>query len=70
MKERVKVFTYISGHGTTVLEPPLEEHVNQWLGSVDGRILQVSQSESERPGAGHHVTICVWYMPEESLPGP
>jgi hypothetical protein len=25
--------------------------------------VQVSQSESERTGAGHHVTICVWYVP-------
>jgi hypothetical protein len=64
MKERVKVFTYISSHGATVLEPPLEDHINQWLASVNGRLVHLSQSESERPGVGQHVTICVWYTPE------
>jgi hypothetical protein len=64
MKERVKVFTYISGHGSTVLEPPLEDHINQWLASANGRLVHLSQSESERRGVGQHVTICVWYLPE------
>jgi hypothetical protein len=27
--------------------------------------VQVSQSESERSGASHHVTLCLWYVPEE-----
>ena len=64
MNERVKIFTFVSGHGETVLEPPLEAHINQWLSSNKGRLVRVTQSESERVGAGHHMTICVWYVPE------
>ncbi len=65
MKERVKMFTFVSGHGETVVEAPHEDHINQWLASVKGRLVHVSQSESERSGAGHHVTVCIWYIPEE-----
>jgi hypothetical protein len=68
MRERVKVFTFVSGHGETVVEPPHEDHINQWLASVGGRLAHVSQSESERAGVGHHVTLCVWYAPEEPTP--
>jgi hypothetical protein len=65
MRERVKLFTYISGHGATLVEPPLEDHMNQWLASVPGKLVRVSQSESERPGVGQHLTVCLWYIPEE-----
>lgn len=65
MQERVKVFTFVSGHGETVVEPSHEEHINQWLSTVKGRVIQISQSESQR-SEGHHVTLCVWYIPEES----
>jgi len=66
MQARVKVFTYISGHGATLLEPPLEDHINQWLTAARGRLVAVTQSESERQGVGHHVTLCVWYVPEDA----
>jgi hypothetical protein len=66
MRERVKVFTHISGHGTTVLEPPLEEYINQWLKTANGKLVDVTQSESERPGVGQHLTVCVWYLPENN----
>jgi hypothetical protein len=62
MPVRVKIFTFVSGHGETVLEPSHEDHINRWLESVSGEILQVSQSESERSGVGHHVTVCIWYV--------
>jgi hypothetical protein len=65
MQERVKLFTFISGHGETIVQTPLEEHINQWLSTVKGRLVQVSQSESQRGGAGQHVTVCLWYIPEE-----
>jgi hypothetical protein len=65
MRERVKVFTFISGHGETVVGSAQEDHINEWLASVEGKLVRVSQSESERPGTGHHVTICVWYLAEE-----
>jgi hypothetical protein len=65
MKERVKVFTYVSGHGTTLIEPPLEDHINQWLPTVNGRITAITQSESGRASGGQHVTVCIWYVPEE-----
>lgn len=64
MRERVKVFTFISGHGETVVGSAQEDHINEWLASVEGKLVRVSQSESERPGTGHHVTVCVWYLPE------
>jgi len=64
MHERVKVFTYVSGTGSTVIETTLEDHINQWLSQTPGQLLRVSQSESERPGVGHHVTVCVWYTPD------
>jgi len=66
MQERVKVFTHISGHGATLIESPLEDAINQWLASAGGRMTHVTQSESERSGVGHHVTICVWYVPQDS----
>jgi len=64
MNERVKVFTFVTGHGTTLLEPPIEDQINQWLASVNGQLVEITQSESERAGASHHVTVCVWYVPE------
>jgi hypothetical protein len=63
MQERVKVFTYVSGTGSTLIETKLEDHINEWLAANKGRLVRVSQSESERQGAAH-VTVCVWYAPE------
>ena len=65
MKEQVKMFTFVSGHGETVVEPPHEDHINKWLSAAKGRMVNISQSESEHSGSGHHVTVCVWYIPEE-----
>ena len=65
MQERVKVFTFVSGHGETVVGPPHEDHINQWLSTVKRQVVDVSQSESERVGAGCHITVCVWYIPDE-----
>jgi hypothetical protein len=71
MQERLKVFTFVSGHGETVVEAPQEEHINRWLAAVKGRLVRVSQSESQRAGAGHHVTVCIWYVPGEPVhPAP
>jgi hypothetical protein len=70
MQERLKLFTFVSGHGETVLDPPHEEHINVWLASVHGRLVRVTQSESERPGVGHHVTLCLWYIPDEGEAAP
>ena len=64
MNERVKVFTFVSGHGETVIEPRHEDHINQWLANIKGKLVKVSQSESSRSGVGHHVTVCIWYVPE------
>lgn len=63
MKARVKVFTYISGTGSTVIETSLEDHINEFLEQNNGELLEITQSESERAGGGHHVTVCVWYFP-------
>jgi hypothetical protein len=63
MDVRVKVFTYASGTGSTVIESGLEDHVNEWLGRTGGRLVMVTQSESERQGVAH-ITVCVWYVPE------
>jgi hypothetical protein len=65
MQERVKMFTFVTGHGETLIEPH-EDHINQWLAAAKGQLIRISQSESERPGGGHHVTVCVWYNTEEA----
>jgi hypothetical protein len=64
MQERLKVFTFVSGHGETLLEPKHEDHINEWLAANQGEIVSISQSESTRGGVGHHVTVCIWYVPK------
>ncbi|MBO0698376.1 MAG: hypothetical protein J2P46_08285 [Zavarzinella sp.] len=65
MRERVKILTFVSGHGEALVRPVSEDHINECLGTADGRV-RVTQSESERPGQGHHLTVCVWYEPDGS----
>jgi hypothetical protein len=65
MQERVKVFTYSSGTGSTLIESTLEDHLNEWLRKTRGRITSITQSESERNGMAH-VTVSVWYVPEDA----
>ena len=64
MHERVRVFTYSSGTGATVIESKLEDDLNAWLAQAHGRISHITQSESERQGTAH-VTVAVWYVPHE-----
>jgi hypothetical protein len=66
MRERVKVFTFVTGHGETMVELKHEDHINQWLADAKGRLVNVTQSESVRQGGGHHVTVFVWYAPEQT----
>ena len=66
MQERVKMFTFVTGHGEALIEPH-EDHINQWLSITKARLVNLSQSEGPRPGGGHHVTICAWHVPEEQL---
>lgn len=63
MHERVKIFTYITGHGETLVDPPHEERINQWIAGIQGEIVEITQSESPQTGSGHHVSICIWYVP-------
>jgi hypothetical protein len=63
MQERVRIFTFSSGTGSTVIEPRLEDNINEWLSQTEGRITHVTQSESERQGTAH-TTIAIWYVPE------
>ncbi|HZZ79793.1 MAG TPA: hypothetical protein VFE62_14845 [Gemmataceae bacterium] len=65
MKERVKIFTFITGHGEQLLQPKEEEQINQWLASVNGHVERITQSESVRQGIGHHITVSVWYEPHD-----
>lgn len=65
MNERIKIFTFISGHGETLVDPPHESHINEWLASNSGQILEITQSESPRTGGGNHVTVCVCYLPAD-----
>jgi hypothetical protein len=69
MNERVKIFTFLSGHGETVVQTAHEEHINRWLAATPGTLLDVTQSESERPGLGHHITLCIWYAAGEEGAG-
>lgn len=66
MRERVKIFTFVSGHGETLIDPPHEDRINEWLSEIKGDILEITQSESQRPNGGHHVTVSVWYLPTDS----
>jgi hypothetical protein len=66
MKERLKLFTHISGQGSTVADTELEGEINEWLASIDGKIVLITQSESSRDSRGQHVTVCVWYRPGEA----
>ena len=68
MKERVKIFTYASSEGSTLIEPELEKHINDWLAKAQGSIVNISQSECQRSNAIHHTTVCVWYVPGSSGP--
>ncbi len=61
MKTRVKVFSYATGEGTTIVDAGLESHINDWLNQCDGKVLFVTQSESARPNAAQHITVCIWY---------
>lgn len=70
MRERLKIFTFVSGHGETVIDPPSEDRINQWIADTPGTLVSVSQSESARPGGGHHVTLCLWYEPPGSDASP
>ena len=65
MKERVRIFTYCSGTGATVVETKLEDDLNDWLDKTDGRITHIQQSESERQGTAH-VTVSIWYVPGDA----
>ena len=62
MQERVKVFTYRSDIGASLIESELEDHINDWLKQSIGRILFVTQSESQTAGQSH-TTVTVWYEP-------
>ena len=46
MNERLKVFTFISGHGETVVVPPHEDHINQWLSTVKGQVVSLADVPS------------------------
>ena len=67
MRERFKLFTFISGHGETLVESPHEAHINRWLAETDGEIIEVTQSESDRPNVGHHVSVGIWYLPGDGI---
>lgn len=64
MRERLKLFTYIIGTGSTVIETTLEDRINEWLAQTDGEILETTQTESICKDGGHHVTVGVWYLPK------
>jgi hypothetical protein len=62
MKCQVRIFTYSSGTGSTIIESTLEDRINEWLRHYPGKILFVTQSESER-GHTAHTTVSIWYEP-------
>jgi len=66
MKERVKLFTHISGQGSTAADTELEGIINEWLETTEGKIATITQSESARDSQGQHITVCVWYRPDEA----
>jgi len=69
MNCQLKMFTYSSGTGSTVIENTLEDRINQWLRQEKGRILFVTQSECERSHTAH-TTVGIWYEPVQSEARP
>ena len=65
MKERIKVFTHVSGEGSTVTDTDIEESINEWLAETNGKLIRITQTESQRHTNGQHLTVCVWYIPAE-----
>lgn len=51
---------------TLGFQSPLDVRWCRKSQSIRGQVVDITQSESEHSGAGHHVTICVWYVPEET----
>jgi hypothetical protein len=70
VRERVKIFTLQVGNEDAVVGSHQENEINQWLSAVKGRVVQVTQSESPRGTAAHHVTVCIWYLPEVLIDEP
>jgi hypothetical protein len=62
MNCQIRIFTYSSGTGSTIIENTLEDRINDWLRHAPGKILFVTQSESERSRTAH-TTVCIWYEP-------
>jgi hypothetical protein len=67
MKCQVRIFTYSSGTGSTIIESTLEDRINEWLSHDPGKILFVTQSESERSRTAH-TTVSIWYEPTSKEP--
>lgn len=68
MRERVKIFTHATGIGVPVNARPLEDAINQFFEHTPGRLVRLRQSECERPGVGHQITVTVWYVPGDVAP--
>ncbi len=69
MRERVQVFTHASPEGSSVGEDLLQDMINDWLAETQGQIVNITQSESHRPGKAQHITLCVWYIPKKPSSG-
>ena len=69
MRERVQVFTHTSPEGSAVGEDLFQDMINDWLAETQGQIVNITQSESHRPGKAQQVTVCVWYIPKKSSAG-
>ena len=69
MNCQLKIFTYSSGTGSTVIENTLEDRINQWLRQEKGKLLFVTQSESERSQTAH-TTVGIWYEPSQAEARP
>lgn len=65
MKERVRIFTDVSGASPKPIEPHVEDEINDWLAATPGQFLRATQSES-RGDKTCHLTICVWYIPADA----
>ncbi len=69
MKERVRVFTDITGTAPTAIEPHLEDEINDWLAATAGRFLRATQSECRGEKASH-LTVSIWYLPDDAGEAP
>jgi hypothetical protein len=56
MHERLKIFSFLSGHGETIVQLPHESHINNWLSTIQGKVFicYAIRKRAYRVGSSYH----------------